>query len=78
MPANQPCQHPLRRLVTHSGLAAELNRKSLARSFADKGDVEALFLSLFLRERHGHVFLGEGIIAAYAQAGVGVNAKSVF
>src|SRR5437588_7352664 len=27
-------QHPLRRLVTHPGLAAELNRKSLARSFA--------------------------------------------
>jgi len=53
-------QHPLRRLVTHPDLAAELNRKSLARSFAEKGDVEALFLSLFLRERRGHVFSGEG------------------
>jgi hypothetical protein len=39
-------QHPLRRLVTHPGLAAELNRKSRARSFAEKGGViESAFLS---------------------------------
>jgi hypothetical protein len=68
-------QHPLRRLVTHPGLAAELKRKSLARSFADKGDVDALFLSLFLRGEERPCFLGGGIMAAYAQARVGVNAK---